>query len=71
MGMSCHACGAKFRSMSAEAKHRHNFPAMCRRNRQFERFMRKIEREAAWAKRDAEQARVEAEQVSAIAKGGE
>ena len=29
---SC-SCGAKFRSMSAEAKHRHNFPALCRRSR--------------------------------------
>lgn len=24
-------CGKKFRSMSAEAVHRHNFPALCRR----------------------------------------
>lgn len=26
-------CGKKFRSMSAEAFHRHNFPALCRRAR--------------------------------------
>lgn len=27
--LSC-VCGARFRSASAEAKHRHNFPALCR-----------------------------------------
>lgn len=29
---SC-SCGARFRSVSAEAVHRHNFPALCRRPR--------------------------------------
>ena len=24
------ACGARFRSYAAEARHRHNFPALCR-----------------------------------------
>lgn len=36
--LECHACGAKFRSMMAEAQHRHNFPALCKRNKQFKRF---------------------------------
>jgi hypothetical protein len=35
MDMSCGACGARFRSMIAEAKHRHNFPVMCKRNKRF------------------------------------
>lgn len=35
MNLECHVCGKKFRSMLAEAKHRHNFPAMCRRNERF------------------------------------
>jgi hypothetical protein len=26
-------CGARFRSMIAEARHRHNFPALCRRKK--------------------------------------
>lgn len=43
--LQCHACGKKFRSMSAEAKHRHNFPAMCTRNRTFERFVAEIEQD--------------------------
>ena len=30
--MQCHACGKTFRSMSAEAKHRHNFPALCNKS---------------------------------------
>ena len=30
MDLSCR-CGKRFRSMSAEAVHRHNFPALCRR----------------------------------------
>lgn len=46
MQLQCHACGKKFRSMSAEAKHRHNFPAMCTRNRQFERFTAQVEQKA-------------------------
>lgn len=46
MDMSCHACGKKFRTMNAEAKHRHNFPAMCTRNRQFERFTAQVEQDA-------------------------
>jgi hypothetical protein len=35
MNLECSACGKKFRSMTAEAKHRHNFPALCARNRRF------------------------------------
>lgn len=30
MNLSCQ-CGKRFRSMSAEAVHRHNFPALCKR----------------------------------------
>jgi hypothetical protein len=30
--LSC-SCGATFRSMSGEARHRHNFPALCRPSR--------------------------------------
>ena len=30
MHLHCTSCGMKFRTMIAEAKHRHNFPAMCR-----------------------------------------
>jgi hypothetical protein len=39
MDLRCFACGKTFRSMTAEAKHRHNFPALCTRNRQFARFV--------------------------------
>lgn len=30
MNLHCHICGMKFRTMLAEAKHRHNFPMLCR-----------------------------------------
>lgn len=30
MNLQCHICGMKFRTMLAEAKHRHNFPMLCR-----------------------------------------
>lgn len=43
MILQCHACGAKFRSMSAEAKHRHNFPMLCKRNKQFAAFVAETE----------------------------
>ena len=39
MQLSCHACGKTFRSMIAEAKHRHNFPTMCARNKRFKAFL--------------------------------
>lgn len=39
MDLSCHACGARFRSMQAEARHRHNFPALCKRNKRFAAFV--------------------------------
>ena len=39
--LQCHVCGKTFRSMSAEAKHRHNFPAMCQRNKKFAAHMAK------------------------------
>lgn len=42
MDLSCVACGARFRSMGAEAKHRHNFPALCRRNKQFARWVKEV-----------------------------
>jgi len=47
MNLSCFACGARFRSMGAEARHRHNFPAMCKRNKRFAKFLEENEREAA------------------------
>lgn len=37
--MSCHACGTTFRSAISEARHRHNFPVMCKRNKQFAKFL--------------------------------
>lgn len=43
MNLECHACGARFRSAIAEAKHRHNFPAMCRRNKRFAKFVAEVE----------------------------
>ena len=39
--LQCHVCGQTFRSMISEAKHRHNFPAMCKRNKQFAAHMAK------------------------------
>lgn len=41
--LSCHACGTTFRTSIAEAKHRHNFPVMCKRNAAFKRFEAEIE----------------------------
>lgn len=35
MKLECWVCGMKFRSLTAEARHRHNFPALCKRNRRF------------------------------------
>lgn len=35
---SCSACGKRFYSMSGEARHRHNFPALCTRNARFARW---------------------------------
>lgn len=45
--LSCHACGATFRSAVAEARHRHNFPTMCKRSKQFARFQEEVARERA------------------------
>lgn len=28
--LSCSGCGMRFRSLSEEARHRHNFPVLCR-----------------------------------------
>lgn len=36
---SCHACGKIFWSAIAEARHRHNFPVLCTRNKAFKAFM--------------------------------
>lgn len=42
--MICFACGKTFRSMSAEAKHRHNFPALCnRKSKAWKRFQEEVE----------------------------
>ncbi|WP_156428094.1 hypothetical protein [Novosphingobium sp. FSW06-99] len=35
MNLSCPACGHTARSYAAEAYHRHNFPALCKRNKRF------------------------------------
>lgn len=45
MNLECHACGSRFRSAIAEARHRHNFPVMCKRNKRFARFVAEIEQE--------------------------
>lgn len=47
---SCHACGARFRSPIAEARHRHNFPALCRRNKRFEAWSKATNEAAMLAK---------------------
>lgn len=46
--MHCHACGTAFRSAVAEARHRHNFPALCNK------------KSAAWKRFKTEQAVVAA-----------
>lgn len=40
MQLECHACGKRFRSAITEAKHRHNFPTMCKRNKRFAEFLK-------------------------------
>lgn len=45
--MSCHACGTTFRSSIAEARHRHNFPVLCKRNKHFARFQEEVARQRA------------------------
>lgn len=40
--LECNACGKVFRSMSAEAQHRHSFPVMCKRNKRFAAFEKEI-----------------------------
>ena len=39
----CSACGAKFSTPIGEARHRHNFPALCKRNKRFKAWQRQIE----------------------------
>jgi hypothetical protein len=39
MNLECHACGKRFRSMNAESVHRHNWPALCKRNKRFAAFI--------------------------------
>lgn len=39
MQLECHACGKRFRSMITEARHRHNFPVLCARNKRFAAFV--------------------------------
>lgn len=53
MQLSCHACGKTFRSMTAEAKHRHNFPVMCTRNKRFKAFLAETEEQACSASSSA------------------
>ena len=45
MNLGCHACGATFRTAIAEARHRHNFPTLCKRNKRFARFVARNEAE--------------------------
>lgn len=41
--LQCHACGMRFRSMLAEAKHRHNFPALCKKtSKRWKAFQKEI-----------------------------
>jgi hypothetical protein len=47
MNLQCNACGTKFRSAIAEARHRHNFPALCKRNAAFTLFIAQTEADAA------------------------
>lgn len=42
MNMHCPACGKTFQSMLAEARHRHNFPALCKRNKRFEKWEKEV-----------------------------
>lgn len=37
--LECHVCGTTFRSAITEARHRHNFPTFCKRNKRFKAFM--------------------------------
>ncbi len=41
----CHACGKTFRSYLAEARHRHNFPVLCVRNKRFAKFLEETSKE--------------------------
>ena len=36
--LTCFACGKRFRSALAEARHRHNFPVLCTLNKRFEKW---------------------------------
>lgn len=47
MDLSCSACGARFRSAIAEARHRHNFPVLCKRNKKFKKWAEEREKEHA------------------------
>lgn len=38
--LSCHACGKVHGNMNDEARHRHNFPALCKRGKRFTAFMK-------------------------------
>lgn len=53
MNMQCHCCGKTFRSMIAEAKHRHNFPALCNKSsRRWKEFQRELEQERVAKEKD-------------------
>jgi hypothetical protein len=38
MHLHCTACGKRFSSYGAEARHRHNFPVYCSRNKRFKQW---------------------------------
>lgn len=42
---TCFACGKRHYSMIAEARHRHNFPAYCTRNKRFAAFIAETQKE--------------------------
>lgn len=53
MNYTCQACGHRSRSAIAEARHRHNFPAMCKRNARFARWSKHYNIKAMQEKLDA------------------
>lgn len=40
-------CGMKFRSYATEAKHRHNFPALCRKGKKLDAHFAQFEKRDA------------------------
>lgn len=53
MNYTCHACGHRARSAIAEARHRHNFPVLCKRNKRFLKWAKERDNESMKAKLEA------------------